>query len=91
MPCLYPVFVLYNENKLVLGVIALFFVAEIVVMITSLVFVIPKQIFSAGCRILSAPKIFLAYWYVAPYKSASMADMLCEGYRPLVSRLSCSR
>ena len=58
------VYALYNEKKAVLLVILAAFVAEIVMMIVCLCFVLPTMSFTSACLVAHASGIFVSYWYV---------------------------
>ena len=53
---------MYNESKAVLTLIALFFISEIALMVTTLILVIPTQTFTSDCLVASSPRIYIAYW-----------------------------
>ena len=58
------VYVLYNQNKLILWTIILAFVVEVILMVACLSIVLPRMTFSSDCLVASAPGFFVSYWYV---------------------------
>ncbi|EKM60667.1 uncharacterized protein PHACADRAFT_246730 [Phanerochaete carnosa HHB-10118-sp] len=55
-------YVLYNQNKLILWAIILAFIAEVTVMIVCLSIVLPQMTFSPDCLVAHAPSLFMSYW-----------------------------
>jgi hypothetical protein len=64
------VYVLYNQNRYVLLTILAALIAEVVVMISCLCFVLPQMRLTAGCLVAHTSGIFVSYWY-APLPSAT--------------------
>lgn len=58
------VYVLYNQNKLILWSIIVAFTAEVTVMIVCLSIVLPQVTFSPDCLVAHAPSLFMSYWSV---------------------------
>lgn len=56
------VYAMYNRNKVIAGMIALGFAAEVALMVTTLALVIPRQTFTPDCLVASSPGIYMAYW-----------------------------
>ncbi|THH01022.1 hypothetical protein EW026_g1602 [Hermanssonia centrifuga] len=55
-------YVLFNQNKFILGAMITLFIGEIAMMITVLAIVLPKMSFGTDCLVAAAPSFFMAYW-----------------------------
>lgn len=58
------VYVLYNQNKIILWTMILVFVAEVAMMVACLAIVLPRLTFSPDCLVASVPGFFMTYWCV---------------------------
>ncbi len=56
------VYVLYNQNKIILWAMITFFIGEISMMIAVLAIVLPRMTFDSDCLVAAAPSFFMAYW-----------------------------
>ncbi|KAI0700453.1 hypothetical protein BC835DRAFT_420522 [Cytidiella melzeri] len=56
------VYILYNQNKIILSIIILGFAVEVIVMVLALALVIPTEHFTQDCLISKAPRVYIAYW-----------------------------
>ncbi|PSR76387.1 hypothetical protein PHLCEN_2v8483 [Hermanssonia centrifuga] len=56
------VYVLFNQNKFILGAMITLFIGEIAMMITVLAIVLPRMSFGTDCLVAAAPSFFMAYW-----------------------------
>ncbi|THG97380.1 hypothetical protein EW026_g4597 [Hermanssonia centrifuga] len=55
-------YVLYNQNKIILWAMITFFIGEISMMIAVLAIVLPRMTFDSDCLVAAAPSFFMAYW-----------------------------
>lgn len=56
------VYILYNQNRVILWTMLFAFFAEIAMMVAALGLVLPKMTFTPDCLVASAPGIFMSYW-----------------------------
>ncbi|KAJ3538937.1 hypothetical protein NM688_g6444 [Phlebia brevispora] len=55
-------YVLFNQNKLILASMITAFIAEIAVMVTMLAIALPKMRFQVNCLVSGTPGVFMAFW-----------------------------
>ena len=60
-----PVYVLFNQNRLILRIIIVLFAAEIILMVVALAISFPHIDFTPHCLTSGTPDFFMAYWYVS--------------------------
>ena len=58
------VYVLYNQNKLILALLITLFITEVAVMVTVMAIVLPKMRFSVNCLVSGTPGVFMVFWYI---------------------------
>lgn len=84
------VYVLYNQNKIILAIMILAFVAEVAMMVACIAIVLPRLTFSPDCLVTSAPGFFMTYWCVSSERRLCHPGLTAaQGYRRWRSRRSC--
>lgn len=81
---------MYNQNKIIAGLIALGFVAEVALMVTTLALVIPEQTFTPDCLVASSPGIYMAYWCARFLPNGCLSLIERVGYLRSALRRFCS-
>lgn len=58
-------YVLYNQNRIILRTIIALFIAEIILMISALAVSLPRIAFTPHCLTSGSPGFFVTYWWAA--------------------------